>query len=486
MCLRNAFLSRIFIAQQFYYTMHTLLKGLMYRTQFVFNFSTWWLGLCLFVLLSCTKENTCTVTIISEQALNDTLYIQDFVTNKRIAAFPLLSTSATVALTVNQSFIAHLYTKKERDTDVMLFSAARDKQIRIDSTAIRSVNNVADSLLQYQRLSTNLILRDQYHCIADYAKPMRVYHIFDSARIAREKQIEESKALLYADERVILKKKNTDNVYSFLFFYGTQLNRLPYDHVFFDFIKDIEVSKENIYTPTNALRKLEIEFIREKDTLRTIQEFIEYADVRVKEKELADFLKLYYVKEVIGSPNRWPLHKTIVNTDAIKAVLEKEKNNAYRYLIEDIAESFYATQKGKVAYNFAARDFAGNTVHLSDYKGKFVLLDVWATWCGPCMDTRKELLAWAKKNKEQQEVVILFVSVDSSLEKWKKEVAQTNAHGHMVDVWVEGEFNGSFAQNYLIQFIPKYILIDKEGKIVHANLTQPIAWLEKTIASNPL
>ncbi|MFN9501813.1 MAG: hypothetical protein ACK57K_10870, partial [Chryseotalea sp.] len=81
----------MFIAQQFYYTMHTLLKGLMYRTQLVFNFYTWWLGLCLFFTLSCTQQNTCTITIINEQALNDTLYIQDFVTNKRIAAFPLLS-----------------------------------------------------------------------------------------------------------------------------------------------------------------------------------------------------------------------------------------------------------------------------------------------------------------------------------------------------------------------------------------------------------
>ncbi len=476
----------MFIAQQFGNTMHTLIKGLTYKAKSVYTFCQWWVGLCLFFTLSCTQQNTCTITIINEQALNDTLYIQDFVTNKRIAAFPLLSNSATVALTVSQSFIATVYTKKVRDADWMLFSAARDKQIRIDSTAIRSVNNVADSLLQYQRLSTNLILRDQYAFITDYAKPMRVYHIFDSARIAREKQIEESKALLYADERVMLKKKNTDNVYSFLFFYGTQLNRLPYDHVFFDFIKDIEVSEGNIYTPTNALRKLEIEFIREKDTLRTIQEFIEYADVQVKEKGLADFLKVYYVKEIIGSPNRWPLHKTIVNTDAIKEVLEKEKNNAYRYLIEDIAESFYATQKGTVAYNFSAVDFAGNTVHLSDYKGKFVLLDVWATWCGICLDQRKELMAWAKKNKEQQEVVILFVSVDSSQEKWKKEVAQTNATGQMTDLLVAGEFNGSFAKNYLIQFIPKYILIDKEGKIVHANSTQPIAWLEKIIASDPL
>jgi thiol-disulfide isomerase/thioredoxin len=466
--------------------MHTQVKGLTFQTKLVYTLSKGWVGLCLLLTLACKQENTCNLHIEIKQPINDTLFIRDFATKKYIAALPLQSKSATHVLSFSKTFIAQVFTKKERETDVMLFSFNRDKHIRIDATSILSVNNLPDSLLRYNRFSTNQILRDYYYQIADKTNPMRVQQIFDSARIARENQIDNNQSLLHTDELEILKRMNVDNMQSFLFFYGTQLNALPYTHPFFDFINDIEISSEHIFITTNAIRKLEVKFIRERDTLRTIQEFMAYIDKEVEDTTFADFLQVSYLKEIIGSPTSWPLHKTIVNTDAVKEVLEKEKQNPYFNLIKNTAESFYATQKDNVAYNFVAKDLLGNEIQLSHYKGKFVLIDVWATWCATCMDPRKELIEWANKNKEQQEVVILFVSVDQSHEKWRKEVAQTNANGKGIELIVSGEFNGSFAQNYLIQSIPKYILIDREGKIVNANLSNPVQLLEKGIALHQL
>lgn len=144
-----------------------------------------------------------------------------------------------------------------------------------------------------------------------------------------------------------------------------------------------------------------------------------------------------------------------------KAVLKKlEENVAY----------IRALGKGTKSPQFNFKDINGKKVSLNDLKGKLVYIDVWATWCGPCKD---ELPALQKIEKAYQKKKIAFVSisVDEDPKAWKKMVKEKNLSG--IQLIADRNWKSSFVESYRIQGIPRFILIDSEGKIISANAPRP-------------
>jgi len=126
-----------------------------------------------------------------------------------------------------------------------------------------------------------------------------------------------------------------------------------------------------------------------------------------------------------------------------------------------------ATSDRKVAPDFALRDANGTTVHLSDYKKKVVLLDFWATWCGPC----KIEIPWFMEFEQQlksQGFAVLGVSMDEG--GWPEvkpyiEEHKINYRILLGDDTVEQAYGG-------LDALPTTLLIDSEGKIaaVHVGI----------------
>lgn len=125
---------------------------------------------------------------------------------------------------------------------------------------------------------------------------------------------------------------------------------------------------------------------------------------------------------------------------------------------------------GSPAPDFTCLDTEGKEVSLSDFRGKIVYMDIWATWCGPC---RSEIPHAEKLGDEMrnEDVVFLCVSIDGDENAWKEFVKKKNMHG--VHVLSEGEFNSPVSTRYGVTGIPHYILIDREGKIVNSNAGRP-------------
>jgi len=115
---------------------------------------------------------------------------------------------------------------------------------------------------------------------------------------------------------------------------------------------------------------------------------------------------------------------------------------------------------------------AGGTSSLSDFKGKYVYIDMWATWCGPCL---KEVPFLKEVEKKYHDKNIAFISISIDVKKmedaWRKMVTDKKMGG--VQLLADGAWSSKLIKDYQIKGIPRFILIDPNGNIVSAKAPRP-------------
>lgn len=140
-----------------------------------------------------------------------------------------------------------------------------------------------------------------------------------------------------------------------------------------------------------------------------------------------------------------------------------------------IKEKFQTIKKlkaGSTAPNFNCENLNGGKSTLSELRGKFVYIDVWATWCGPC---RYEIPYFKTLEEEFAHKNIQFVSISlddlKNRKKWKEFIETEQLTGKQLIA--EDKFNSDFAKKYAIVQIPRFILIDPDGNIINADAPRP-------------
>jgi peroxiredoxin len=118
---------------------------------------------------------------------------------------------------------------------------------------------------------------------------------------------------------------------------------------------------------------------------------------------------------------------------------------------------------GAAAPEISLPDVNGNTISLSSLKGKVVLIDFWASWCGPCRQANPSVVRLYKKYKDQG-FEVFGVSIDSKKAAWIKAIKQDKIKYTQVND--NGGWNSSVAATYGVDQIPTSFLLDKNGNVV--------------------
>ena len=138
-------------------------------------------------------------------------------------------------------------------------------------------------------------------------------------------------------------------------------------------------------------------------------------------------------------------------------------NSSYTKNLVTLANSYGPTIEGAMAPEINLKTPEGNTLALSSLKGKVVLIDFWASWCGPCRKENPNVKRIYDKYKDKG-FEIYGVSLDNNGDQWKAAIAKDGlGWKHVSDL---GGWKSSAAQLYQVHSIPQTFLLDKEGRII--------------------
>lgn len=211
----------------------------------------------------------------------------------------------------------------------------------------------------------------------------------------------------------------------------------------------------------NGIRILAEKFTENKP-LEQLRYALRYIQDSVRDSRLSDYLVHTFIYGHIGKfgakgvEEFLPVYKEKVNDFGRKAEFAK------------IYQKYLHLAKGEKAPDFMLPDINGKRISLSCLSGKYVYIDVWATWCIPC---RRELplLQQLEERYRGKQIHFVGISIDDDEVAWKRKVKADN----LGIIQLHADKNSTFRNDYHISLIPRFILIDPEGKIVDVKMSRP-------------
>ena len=172
----------------------------------------------------------------------------------------------------------------------------------------------------------------------------------------------------------------------------------------------------------------------------------------------------------------------LYNADAIKTYegyLDFDAKYSHYFVNDGQRERFkklladIPVPKGYPAVDFRFPDVDGKEIALSDFKGKVVYIDVWATWCGPCKQQIPFLKKLEAEYHDNPDMVFMSVSIDAEKDhgKWLDMVAAEGLGG--VQLFAGSRSDADLQKPYKISGIPHFILVGKDGNIINDDAPRP-------------
>ncbi len=193
-------------------------------------------------------------------------------------------------------------------------------------------------------------------------------------------------------------------------------------------------------------------------------EFVKVANKYLKNAEIKKSLEMailnYVTQRCAGDDidKFWVPYKAVGDSEIVKA---------YSYKIEAMKN----TKAGTVAPDDEFADKDGKLHRFSDYKGKLLYVDFWATWCGPCKAEIPHLAKLVEHYKDNPNIQFISVSLDTNVEAWKKMI--TDDAPAWPQFIADKEQNEKISKDWGIAAIPRFIMINPDGTINSADALRP-------------
>jgi len=199
--------------------------------------------------------------------------------------------------------------------------------------------------------------------------------------------------------------------------------------------------------------------------------YFEEIDKKFKDKQVIEDVYFYFIKQFI-------LYYGPQNITEVFAKYKEFSQCQQRldYISAIIAE-YETIAPGKPSVEWTFQDIKGKDVSSSEFKGKYVYIDVWASWCGPCKD-EIPYLETLKKKLTGKNIAFISISFDDNIDAWKNALIEESATG--IQLFANG-WDNSLCKHFKINSIPRFILLDRDGNIINSDADRPSGEIEKII-----
>lgn len=232
----------------------------------------------------------------------------------------------------------------------------------------------------------------------------------------------------------------------------------------------------------NEVQNKEISMYRISDSLSTLyyhaeikREIIEMSSIRKKLDSLGNLYHEFFQEYI--RMHKSDLVGLVLVYEKLMQLPYKQLKKRYELLDTNMQSTIEgkiiqkrlnylgSTLPGGIFQDFRLPSITGDSVQLSEFKGKLKLIDFWASWCGPCRAENPNLLRIYNKYKDKG-FTIVGISLDAEREAWLKAIRDDNLPWHQ---FLAGT-NSTIAKQYNIRTIPHTFLLDAENKIIAINL----------------
>lgn len=353
-----------------------------------------------------------------------------------------------------------LYAQAGDELNVTLDAAKFDETLKYEGKGAEKNNYLAAKFLANEDFDFKEVYSNEE---ADFLKAI------GDAKTKMEETLTNAKGL--SDDFIATEKENIN--YEYL----ANLSRYPSYHPYFAKKENFEPSKDLL----NPLK--DIDFDNEKD-FSLYESYKEIATGHHMKSIYTDSLIIDNVSALKNLKSQGLKNALAGQLEYFISPSNKDAEKLYNNLLaissnEDFKEKLHEKYNkvknlitGKASPKFDYENHKGGKTKLDDLKGKYVYIDVWATWCGPCIG---EIPSLKKVEKQYHDKNIEFVSISIDTEKayetWKKMVVDKELGG--VQLIADNAWKSKFVTDYAIDGIPRFILIDPEGNIVNADAPRP-------------
>ncbi len=272
-------------------------------------------------------------------------------------------------------------------------------------------------------------------------------------------------------------KKNAD--YTF----ALNLEKYPSYHAHYAEKEDFEASDEFMSNQIQIERNDEAAY-KESKSYRNLVGYLFTKDINAAYEESLDYNRAiieatgkventYIKEELLHGYARMLMSPTEDLQEIYDFLMAEVSNESYRASYEESFESLIKLAKGMPSPTFEAyENHSGGTTSFNDLKGKYTYIDVWATWCGPCLAEIPSLKE-VEEAYHGKNINFVSTSIDQAEDHdtWLEMVNDKELGG--MQLMADNAWQSEFVKNYQINGIPRFILVDPEGNIVSADAPRP-------------